>query len=522
VSERSAGDSLGRDTRAGRPLAAALLAVAAAGFVLRIAYLGSGIPFAVGIDEPAIMTTVVRILKSGSFNPHFFEYPTGYIYVQVGTAIVNFLVGAVRHSWKAVEQVGPSDFYLWGRFVTAAIGTATIALVHRAGLRWGPGAGLAAAGLLAVMPMHVRESHFVLTDVPMTFAVVLTLVLSLRASERPTVRAFLAAGAAAGLAAGIKYNALVAVSMPLAVACAAGGARPRATRVAALLAAAAACVGAFFLTTPFALIDLPAFLSGFGTQAASFTPRPTSSEASWLIYAEHLRRAFGWPAALLAIGGAVLAIVRTAAGPDRIKWALLLVFPAVYFYLVNGWWPLFARYALPLVPFIAIWAGIAVAWLARRLEDAPMPRAARRGAIAIVVVLAIAPGASGSLAFVRAQGTETTQALAWTWMKKSIWPNSVILSEARGLDLPAERYRAEIVASLAGRDPGAIVSSGVEWIVLSSDAWGGTATPAADQARMTVPDAYAAILAHAQTVKVIVPSARNPGPVIHILRVAGR
>ena len=25
------------------------------------------------------------------------------------------------------------------------------------------------------MPMHVRESHFVLTDVPMTFAVTLTL-----------------------------------------------------------------------------------------------------------------------------------------------------------------------------------------------------------------------------------------------------------------------------------------------------------------------------------------------------------
>ena len=66
------------------------------------------------------MTTVVRILKSGSFNPHFFEYPTGYIYVQLGAAIVNFLVGAMRHSWKAVEQVGPSDFYLWGRFVTAA------------------------------------------------------------------------------------------------------------------------------------------------------------------------------------------------------------------------------------------------------------------------------------------------------------------------------------------------------------------------------------------------------------------
>ena len=344
-------DASGQEAGGGRTFAAALAVVMAVGFLLRVANLGSGIPFAVGIDEPAIMTTVVRILKSGSFNPHFFEYPSGYIYVQVGSAIVNFLVGAMRHSWKAVEQVGPSDFYLWGRFVTAAIGTATIALVHQAGLRWGPRAGLASAALLAVMPMHVRESHFVLTDVPMTFAVVLTLVLSLRAAERPTLRAFVAAGAAAGLAAGIKYNGLMAFSMPLLVALALPRGRDL-PRVAAVLAAAAACVGAFFATTPFALIDLPAFLNGFGTQAAAFTPRPRSSEASWVIYAKHLRQAFGWPAALLAVGGAVLAAYRAVAGPDRVKWALLLVFPAVYFYLINGWGFMFARYALPMVPFI--------------------------------------------------------------------------------------------------------------------------------------------------------------------------
>ena len=122
---------------------AALALVLAAAFVLRFAHLSSGIPYAVGIDEPAIMTTVVRILKSGSFNPHFFEYPTGYIYVQLGVAIVNFLFGAMQHTWKAVEQVGPSDFYLWGRAATAAIGTATVALLHRAGLRWGAAAGAA-------------------------------------------------------------------------------------------------------------------------------------------------------------------------------------------------------------------------------------------------------------------------------------------------------------------------------------------------------------------------------------------
>jgi 4-amino-4-deoxy-L-arabinose transferase-like glycosyltransferase len=510
-----------REAGANRPFAAALAVVLAAGFLLRVTNLGGGIPFAVGIDEPAIMTTVVRILKSGSFNPHFFEYPTGYIYVQVGAAIVNFLVGAMRHSWKSVEQIGPSDLYLWGRFVTAAIGTATIALVYRAGLRWGPRAGLAAAALLAVMPMHVRESHFVLTDVPMTFAVVLTLLLSLRAAERPTLGAFLAAGAAAGLAAGIKYNALVAFSMPLLAALAVERGRDL-PRAAAILAAAAACVGAFFVTTPFALLDLPAFLNGFGTQAAAFTPRPRSAEASWVIYVKNLRQAFGWPAALLAAGGAALAAYRAFAGPNRVKWALLLAFPVVYFYLINGWGFMFARYALPMVPFIAIWAAVALCWVLERLAGVPAPSVARKAAVALALLVALVPGALRSAAWVRAFGTETTQALAWSWMKKSIWPGSSILSEARGFDLPPERYRADVVASVAARDPEAIVASGVEWIVLSSDAWGAGAPSPGQAASTALPESYAAIRARTTPAAVIVPSAEHPGPVIHILRLAVR
>ena len=466
----------------GRPRVLALACILTVGFLLRVWNLGAGIPFAVGIDEPAIMTTVVRILKSGSFNPHFFEYPTGYIYVQLGAAIVNFLVGAMRHSWKAVEQVGPSDFYLWGRFVTAALGTATIALVHRAGLRWGPRVGLAAAGLLAVMPMHVRESHFVLTDVPMTFAVVLTLLLSLRASEQPTLRAFVAAGAAAGLAAGIKYNALMAFSMPLVAALALARGR-RLSRVAAVLTAAGACVAAFFVTTPFALIDLPAFLNGFGTQAAAFAPRPTvgRGRAGSSTSSTSGRRSAGRPrCSRPAARGCRCS--RIYAGPDRVRWALLAVFPVVFFYLINGWGFMFARYALPIVPFITIWAAVALVWLAGRLAAAPVPAYARKAAVAVIVLLAVLPGAIGSFTWVRGHGTETTQALAWAWMKKSIWPDSMILSEARGLDLPPERYRSETVPSVAGMDPEAIASSGVEWIVLSSDAWGSRPAPAGVQA----------------------------------------
>ena len=72
-----------------------------------------------------------------------------------------------------------------------------------------------AAGVMAVMPIHVRESHYVLTDVPTTFFITLTFLLSLRAHERATVKDFAWAGVAAGLATSVKYPAGLALMMPL-------------------------------------------------------------------------------------------------------------------------------------------------------------------------------------------------------------------------------------------------------------------------------------------------------------------
>lgn len=496
----------------------ALLLIVAAGYALRLWNLGTGIPYAVGIDEPAIMTTVVRILKSGDFNPRFFEYPTGYIYVQLGTAIVRFLFGAMAHSWRAVQQVGPADFYLWGRFVTATIGAATIPLLYQAGMRWGARHALLAAGLMAVIPMHVRESHFALTDVPLTFCVVLTFLLSLRAAEKPTLAAFALAGAAAGLSAGMKYNGLMAVSMPLAVAFFAAQSRQAAIGRAGL--AAAACVAVFFATTPYALIDLPAFLNGFGTQAAAFSPRQRTDEASWLVYLKHLRLTFGWPGSLLAAAGLGLTVSRIVRGPNRVRWVLLVLFPVIYFDLITGWTFLFARYAMPLLPFIVLWAAIATVSGVSLLRRFSIPRAVRTAAIIGLTIAALAPPAYRSIEWIRGYGVVTTQALAWKWISYAIWPDSTIVSELKGLDLPAERYRAETVKSVLERSHESLEAAGVQWIVLSSGAWPGRT--AEEISKAAPPEAYRSYYATAQEVKVIVPSEANPGPEIHILRMGHR
>ena len=107
-----------------------------------------------------------------------------------------FVTGAVDGLRRSVDEFRPEHLYLWTRALNAALGTATILVVYRAGLRWGAPAALLAAGLMAVWPNHVRESHFALADVPLTLLTTLALVLSLRASETGQLKWFLAAGAA--------------------------------------------------------------------------------------------------------------------------------------------------------------------------------------------------------------------------------------------------------------------------------------------------------------------------------------
>ena len=183
--------------------------------LLRFWALPHGVPFSVQVDEPEVMLRAVRMMKTGDLNPHFFDYPTLYMYLQAVVATARFLAGAMRGEWASLAQAPAEAFYVWGRALTAIMGTATVWILYRVGMRWDRRTALLAAVMFAVMPLHVRESHFVLTDVPVTFFVMLALLLSLRAHERGTAAAFAVAGMAAGLAAGTKYNGAVAVLIPL-------------------------------------------------------------------------------------------------------------------------------------------------------------------------------------------------------------------------------------------------------------------------------------------------------------------
>jgi 4-amino-4-deoxy-L-arabinose transferase-like glycosyltransferase len=497
-----------RPSRVG--LACALLAAA----LLRMWSLGHGIPYSPGVDEPEIMDRAVRMIHTGDFNPHFFDYPSLYIYIQAVVAVVRFLLGAVRGEWASLAAATTSDFYLWGRAVTALLGVATVWVIYLGGLRWGARTALLAAALLAVMPLHVRESHYVLTDVPVTFFVTLTFVLSLRAHERSTMSAFVLAGIVTGLAAATKYTGGIALVMPLLACWMTPSTRP--SRFLTSVAIVGSMLGAFLLAAPYTFLDLPTFLNQFAKLAAAYKSAPISPDPPALLYLKHLRNAWQWPASLMVIGGLVMGIVRAVKGPGRVKWTLALVFPVLYFWFVSRQTIVFARYLLPIVPMLSLLAAGAVVSGVSLLRRYEIPRSARNALIVALVLLAIVPPSYRAIAFDADASRVWTTQQAYEWTRQQLPKGSRIAIETREVLLP-ETYQVQYVKQLRLETPDMYRSANLDYLIASSQVYGPYVN---DPQRFQVEYGdYARLFREFQEVARFSPSRDHPGPEIRVLKV---
>jgi hypothetical protein len=381
-----------------RPSAFTLAIILAVAALLRFAALGAGIPHSLGAGEPDIMSRAVQMMRTGDFNPHAFNVPGLYIHVQLGVAVVRFLVGATTGEWTALDQVDTPDFYLWGRAVTALLGTLTVLLVYRVGMRWGARHAALAAGLMAVMPLHVRASHYVLTDVPVTFFVTLTLLLTLNAHERERATSFAWAGGAAGLAAATHYPGALVIVVPLIAVWMTLGTRP--SRLMASLAVIGGAAVVFLIAAPYTILDLPAFLNGYA-QAGDYDLSQRPDGPAWVSYYRHLSRNMGWPAFLLLLGGLGLGAVRAVRGPGRVRWTVTIAFPLLYFFFLSGHSQVLGRSLLPLLPFVCVLAAAGTVSGVSLLRRFDIPRAPRTAVIAALTAAALMPPAWQSLNFIR-------------------------------------------------------------------------------------------------------------------------
>ena len=407
----------------------------AAALSLRLWNLGFGLPDWYHPDEPLKAQAIVRI-ADGHLHPGNFYHPSFMLYAAALTLRLTDWVDSAESGRPADANTDPAQStdrqlsaVLAGRATVALLGTATVGLSLFAGwLLAGPFVGWIAGVLMAIAPLHVVCSHYLKEDVPLSFWAVAVFVASLYIVREGRLRDYVVTGLLAGFATGTKYVGALFVALPwLAQRQRRDVSAPHGAVRAALLASAAG----FLLVTPFALFDAPSFLFGVGHEGGTVFTGLAGIAVSPLPYlwSYHLRYSiipgFGLLPTLLAMGGFVVAWRRRQ--PElRLLSIIVVVFYAVFESSPYKPPPNADRYVVPLLPFLALLAGLTLDEIRLRLSTW-----SARTATALMAACALAAVAQPLIATVRltAGMTPDTRAAARDWLTQHACEQGDILIE---------------------------------------------------------------------------------------------
>jgi len=381
-----------------------VILISAAG--LRLWSLDFGLPFRYHIDEPAY---VVAALKIAQGNLHLIYPPLSPSFQQLvylSLYGVLFLAGLVRGEinspleFSQTYQLDPSAFYLLARGVSVICSLAAIVvlflLVRRLRDRT---TALLAALILAVCFLDVRHAHFVEPYSMLTLFVLLAVYFAHKYIADGEMRYLLFSGLITGLAIGVRISMASLVFVPLyaAVFWWFSSSQPRkwilllknlailgVTGIVGLLIGVPGLIVNFSNTLD-AILGQSALAAGDrGFYGLVFSELPT-----WQFYLVILEFALGIPL-LIAI---FLGVVRQL-WMHRIQDILFAIFPLTFAMILltaSASSSAFARYLIPVLPFLAYLGADGIVWLGGAILQNRSPVIRRLGVFAGVLLLIAIP-----------------------------------------------------------------------------------------------------------------------------------
>jgi Dolichyl-phosphate-mannose-protein mannosyltransferase len=281
----------------------------------------------------------------------------------------------------------------------------------------------------------VRDSHFGVTDVPATMFILASVLFALRLSESGAMKDLLLSAAMAGFAASTKYNAVLVVLAPLWVVLrgtlgpsdhrpSTASGRPEQVegrtlgpRVRQALIVIGVLLAAFLLTTPYSVLDYPKFRSSLQNISSHLAEgHGVMLGRGWFVHlTQSLRYGLGLPLLSAGLVGLVLFL-----GRQPREAMVIAIFPVTYYLVIGSGFTVFARYILPVVPFLCLTAAYAVAaageWIAQRVN-----LAARSTLLAwALAVLVIAPSAWTVVQFDRLLRRADSRVIVSEWIRQRL------------------------------------------------------------------------------------------------------
>jgi 4-amino-4-deoxy-L-arabinose transferase-like glycosyltransferase len=453
-----------------------LIAVVLLAAVLRLWSIDFGVPMVTHPDEVPIVFYASGMVEAGDLNPRWFRYPAFIIYMQAAVILV---VDAVASIVELSDETIISAYYVGGRVLVAAFGIATVALVGLLGRRLVPRGGdlvgLAAAAMMAVSFLHIKDSHYLKPDVPIAFFAALTLWFTLDALNKGRLRYWCLAAASVGLAAACKYNGALVALVPAAALLAfaypprtwlSSGLKP-VPGIAGLMTVVA--VTSFLLVNPYVVITPDEFLSPTDGIVAEWDHYREGHEGAegddtWRWYFMELWRSGIGPTLMpLVMVGLVAGIFNARRGDSRLL--LLLIFPIIYYAFISRYPVRFDRQLMPILPFLALLGAWWLPWLRSRIQSYGRTAPIVAGICALVLVLIpLVQAAQWNIEL----GRTDTRYPALDWVRENVEPDAVIAHEHYTPPLADAGFRAELIWSTYEQPADWFDEYSVEYLMISS------------------------------------------------------
>ncbi len=398
-----------------------LMAILVVAALVRLIGIRFGLPHPQCRPDETSIVAVTNGFYLGDLNPNFFYYPAFFMMALAGVLLawlwLGRVLGYVDGAAGMDALMTAATVTLAARLLSAAAGVATVWMIYGVAKRlFDRTTALVSAVFLALAFLHVRDSHFGVTDVAATFLGVVSFYWTVRLADGGRLRDLVIAGLAAGLATSTKYN-LALVAAPALVTIVAGGSRSvfssatlgRVALFGALMATA------FVAGSPYSLIEWREMLSALQQESRHLAMgHGVVLGRGWVVHlTTTLRYGIGVPMLLAAVGGLVWLTVR-----DARKGLLVAAFPLVYFLVLGSGYTVFTRYMTPIVPFLCLAAGYAVTeagrWVGTRSGLAIGPRLA----VWTTAALVVAPAAWSTIQFDRLISRTDNRLVAASWVEK--------------------------------------------------------------------------------------------------------
>jgi 4-amino-4-deoxy-L-arabinose transferase-like glycosyltransferase len=383
-------------------------------------------------DESTVVDVAFKF-GSGDLNPHLFKYPTFYMYILFCFYACYFLFGIINGRYSSISDLlvefgfHPTNFYLIDRCFSAFLGTATVFITYKIAKQlFNKKTGIISALFLSLAYLHVRDSHFGVTDVPMTFLIMCSLLFIIKSYEDKTLKSFVIAGIFAGLATSTKYAGILLI-VPISIVNFFNILDRKDKKIRLfldkqLLLFMTALVFTFFLGTPFALFDFTKFISDFLLEMKHLNLGwgIILRRGWWHHLSFSLRFGLGWTLFFASLAGILILIKK-----DLRKTIILCSFPLVYYALSGKGYTVFLRYIIPVIPFLCITGAVFTVDVSNKI--AGYFRSNLKNVITyLIMILIIMPSIYNIINFNRLLAKKDNRLIAKEWIDENIQGGSSI------------------------------------------------------------------------------------------------